>query len=826
MSTRSALPLVLALAVVSPGGAAAPPVRPRDRFGDPLPPGAIARLWTNRWWHHDGFRQPLLSPDGRWLLSSSPSADRLFVWETATGRLMHTQEGGTFPRYAFLPGSPVRLLTVDGRQGEFSVWSFPSFALLKRWRAGSVDWLAVSPDGRFAAARRGGRIYRIDLRDGGERVLGYLPDGFFKALAVTGDGGVAALTESGAGFHWVRIDLLTKGRTHRVLVPTGSASCPTFPLSADARHVLTRSFTGRIELWRPRTGERWTPFALPQEGQAFDLRFSLSFSQDGKALVAIDRQHRTVWSYDLDRREVLARARLPDELHEDRLATPLLSADGRKVFLVGTLAVTPIDLRTGRVERSGPWGAPVAPLGWSGDGGAVLATSTAELTRWEAATGRRLDHVAWPARFPRMGERLRVPASVPRGGGVAVAEGNLLRLALAGTARGALTAHACRHERTIVALGFSADGRWLASVDAAQTLRIWDALRGRQRHVLDLTHTAPDVKGVVLARDGRQAILVEHSGRVHFLDVRSGKVVRTLRPRAEDGRANDPEMRMACVLSPGGNRLFLAYRGRLRSWDLRTDQEESRLEPIEDHPAAEQPALALSADGRFLAWREHQLYLYEAASGRIAHRFPGTCTAAAFHPTRRRLVVAGQDRLDTLLYDVGSVFRSPPAAGRSLAELWADLADRDAARGQRAVWALAVTSGMEEALGGRLAPVARLDPEWLKRQIGALGGDDFAARRRAERELRGVLEAAQGALREAQRRAGDLEHRLRLSRLVAELDPGAPQRLREHRAVLALEARGTPAARRLLARLAAGMPGAGLTEEAKAALGRRRSAGP
>src|SRR4051794_9288830 len=98
MSTRSALSLVLALAVVAPCGAAAPPFRARDRFGAPLPPGAIARLWTNRWWHHEGFRQPLLSPDGRWLLSSSPTADRLFVWKTATGRLLRTREGGTFDR--------------------------------------------------------------------------------------------------------------------------------------------------------------------------------------------------------------------------------------------------------------------------------------------------------------------------------------------------------------------------------------------------------------------------------------------------------------------------------------------------------------------------------------------------------------------------------------------------------------------------------------------------------------------------------------------------------------------------------------------------------
>jgi len=76
------------------------------------------------------------------------------------------------------------------------------------------------------------------------------------------------------------------------------------------------------------------------------------------------------------------------------------------------------------------------------------------------------------------------------------------------------------------------------------------------------------------------------------------------------------------------------------------------------------------------------------------------------------------------------------------------------------------------------------------------------------------------ALTEAHGKATDLEVRRRVERLLAQLQPRAPERLREGRAILVLESRTTPAARRLLARLAAGVPGARLTQEAKAALKR------
>jgi hypothetical protein len=308
--------------------------------------------------------------------------------------------------------------------------------------------------------------------------------------------------------------------------------------------------------------------------------------------------------------------------------------------------------------------------------------------------------------------------------------------------------------------------------------------------------------------------------------VRTGKLIRSLRPaEKEDPGSGDEESRMAVAISPEGDRLFVAYMGRLRVWDLRTGREDDPFEQVEQDPEQEgskRPGLSVSPDGRYLARVEHRLFLYEVASGRIVHTLPGFCTAVAFHPSRPWLAVANREHFDIPLYDVRSLFLSLPTRQDrlALADLWMDLADTDAGRAHRAVWRLAGTPGLETFIAGQLKPVGRLDPGWLRRHLADLGSDDFATRQKAERSLVPVVSAAAADLRQARARSRDLERRLRLDRLLALLDPRSPERLRQHRAILTLEARGTARARRLIESLSGGMPGAGLTKEAKAALRR------
>src|SRR5947208_7953280 len=101
----------------APEAAAVPRV---DRFGDPLPEGALLRLGTVRFKHPDSASALLLSPDGKNIVSRGSFVVR--VWDAANGKL--------------LQNLPVRAGRMDG------------------FFAGQ-NQLAFEPDGRFYIAGQG-----------------------------------------------------------------------------------------------------------------------------------------------------------------------------------------------------------------------------------------------------------------------------------------------------------------------------------------------------------------------------------------------------------------------------------------------------------------------------------------------------------------------------------------------------------------------------------------------------------------------------------------------------------------------------------------------
>ena len=128
----------------------------------------------------------------------------------------------------------------------------------------------------------------------------------------------------------------------------------------------------------------------------------------------------------------------------------------------------------------------------------------------------------------------------------------------------------------------------------------------------------------------------------------------------------------------------------------------------------------------------------------------------------------------------------------------------------------------EPLLGKQLQSIKPVDPKRLERLLAALGSDKFADREQATRELKALAEHAVPALRAALSGQRSLESRRRLEALLHELDGASlsAETIRQIRAVEALEGIGNPAARRLLAQLAAGPPVTHLTQEAQASLGR------
>jgi hypothetical protein len=116
------------------------------------------------------------------------------------------------------------------------------------------------------------------------------------------------------------------------------------------------------------------------------------------------------------------------------------------------------------------------------------------------------------------------------------------------------------------------------------------------------------------------------------------------------------------------------------------------------------------------------------------------------------------------------------------------------------------------------------DAAILARLIEELDSTEFKVRERATEQLRKIGEIAIPRLRKALEGKPSLEVQRVIKSLLDQPHAWAPQRLREHRALQALEHTADPKGREVLKALATGAPGAQRTEEAKAALQRLNQA--
>jgi WD40 repeat protein len=836
--------LVLALHPVARGGVQAAKAEqgpdagrlPRtDLYGDPLPPGAVARMGTVRFRHGQHVSSVAFAPNGK-LIASAGSDETIRLWERATGRELRRLTGHQdVVRFVTFTPDGKHLISASGhyaetREASVRLWEVATGKevgrLLQDRGKQPMLALALSADGKILAAGNGNTIWLVEVPRGRGLGVCRIPAGEVKCIRFTSDTRRLAAFFDGMGLCLFEVktgQLIWQNMEH----PTDYWCYEALAVAPDGRTlVAATSSKHAMRLLDATTGQQVRKFEGEHKAAA-----PLLFSRDGQRVFSAGwGQHGIIWDVASGKPTGV----LEPPLSGQRL---VLSPDGKTLAEAGDRAVRFWDAATGKglPGSAGAIGL-IDSLDLSPDGKTLLTASCfdpeAGARLWDLETGRQ--------KAALIGQQSCGSAVFAPDGKTFAARCFQGTPVLANVGTGRVITQLKRPQGdTAGSLTFIQGGKLLLGTGWFDTsIRVWDVATGGSLPPLG---TVPQngVKSMALSPNGRLLATGGMDRVIRLWDVAAHKEIRQLEGQGGViwAMAFSPDGQRIAAVTATGKFSFVANGTdrTIRLWDVGTGRQRLALEG----PAAGSWSIAWSPDGRVLATggEDSNIRLWELATateraGLAGHQ--GPVSALLFTPEGKRLISASSDTT-ALVWDV----RSPRLVGgkeeelapKRLDALWADLASADAAKAYQAI--LAMTAAPKQSvpfLAKRLRPVPAPDPQKVAQLLKDLQSERFALREKAGQELAKLGELVASELEKVKAGDAPLELRRRVEQLLEKLQGPItqPEQLRGLRAVEVLENVGSAEAQDVLRRLAKGAAGARLTREAAGSLQRlaKRAAAP
>jgi RNA polymerase sigma factor (sigma-70 family) len=369
-----------------------------DKFGDPLPEGAVRRFGTLRF-RHEAVGALAFTPDGKRLVAGVGGRTILAVIDPADGRKLAQigpMDSNCNDEFALSPdGKHVycigsRLIKRDLATG----------AKVRQFEADDCQTVAVSPDGKKLAVARevdrkaqGGSAMIFDAQTG-EKLVDLHPKDLpankrgpdVRRMAFSPDGKMVAAVVSDPMPIGVRLWEVATGKTLATVAPAGDVPY-TFAFIPGTKLLACLGSEGVIHLWDTEAGKFTRTIPLPKDDDDFPMA-DLQVSADGKRAAGVYLRRGIVVVFDPKTGKELRRLTGCDSTTGNRALA--LSPDGALVaggWLGGnsTVRVWEVDSGKERLADAGHRGP--ATLSLSADGKTLISRGAGQVFHWNLTTG-------------------------------------------------------------------------------------------------------------------------------------------------------------------------------------------------------------------------------------------------------------------------------------------------------------------------------------------------------------------------------------------------------------------------------------------------------